>query len=115
MKKVLVVDDDKMWSGIIRRRLDGKVLVVQAFTTEEAEAIFKQDPDFAVILMDACVDGDMPDTMWLVRKMRETFKGPIIAISSSSDYRKELIRAGCDHESKKDEAAKKVLELVGAS
>ncbi|OHA66245.1 MAG: hypothetical protein A3D63_01230 [Candidatus Wildermuthbacteria bacterium RIFCSPHIGHO2_02_FULL_49_17] len=114
-KKVLVVEDDQYWSGIIRRGLKGKVLVAQAFTTEEAEAVFQESPDLAVILMDACVPGDDPNTMWLVRKMRETFTGPIIAISSNSDYRKELIQAGCDHEAEKTEAAQKVLELVGVS
>lgn len=115
MKKVLVVEDDKRWSGIIRRGLGDKVLVAQAFTTKEAEDAFEQIPDFDVILMDACVPGDDPNTMWLVEKMRETFKGPIIAISSVPEYRQELIKAGADHEAEKTEVAAKVLELVGVS
>lgn len=115
MKKVLVVEDSKQWSGLIKRALENKLLVFQAFTTEEAEVALKLHPDLAVILMDACVPGDNPNTMWLVRKMRETFKGPIIAISRVPEYRKKLIEAGCDYESEKDEAAQKVLELVGVS
>ena len=115
MKKVLVVEDDQHWSGIIRRGFGDKVLVVQAFTVEEAETVFQENPDLAAILMDACVPGDDPNTMWLVKKMRKTFTGPIIAISSNTDYRKELIQSGCDHEAEKDQVVQKVLELVGAS
>lgn len=115
MKKILIVEDDQNWSGIIRRGLGDKVLVIQAFTTEEAETVFQKNPDLALILMDACVPGDRPNTMFLVKKMRKTFSGPIIAISSLSEYRQELIKAGCDHEVEKAKAAQKVLELVGAS
>ena len=115
LKKVLVVEDNQEWSSLIRRGLGDKVLVVQAFTMEEAEAVFERHPDLAVILMDACVPGDKPNTMGLVRKMRKTFKGPIVAISNYDKYREELMRAGCDYEAEKDDVAKKVLELVGAA
>jgi CheY-like chemotaxis protein len=114
IKKVLIVEDNPTYSHMIRRNLEDKVLIAQAFTTKEAEAIFQRNPDLAVILMDACVPGDNPNTMWLVKKMRETFTGPIIAISSVSDYRKKLMEAGCNYEAMKNQAAQKVLELIDA-
>ena len=65
--------------------------------------------------MDACVPGDWPNTMPLVRKIRQTFVGPIIANSSLLEYRKKLLEAGCDYECEKGEVAKKVLELIELS
>ena len=115
MNKVPVVEDVECLAFIIKQGLEGRVLVIQAFTIKEAEAAFKEHPDLAAILMDACVPGDKPNTMRLVEEMRKTFTGPIIAISSVADYRKELMEVGCDYEAEKTEAAQKVLGLVGAS
>ena len=62
---------------------------------------------------DACVPGGEPNTPPLVQEFRRTFAGPMIAISSFSFYRRELIRAGCDHECEKDSLPKKLVEVLG--
>lgn len=114
-KKVLLVEDNRDSSDMIKEDLEGKVFVLQAFTIEEAEEIFQRHPDLAVVVMDACVPGHTINTIPLVYKMRETFMGPMIAISSEEEYREELMQAGCDHKSDKNTIAKKVLKLVGVS
>ena len=113
MPKILIVDDFKQWQNSWKRRLGDKVEILSAFTIPEADALFSANPDINLIVMDACVPGDELTTPPLVRKFRETFKGPMIAVSSDEEYRKELMRVGCDHESEKEHLPKKVLEILG--
>jgi len=114
LKKVLVVEDSETWSKIIKRGLGDKVLVLFALDMVKGAKIFRENPDIALVIMDACVPGDEPNTQILVREIRKTFSGPMIAMSSMPMYRKELLRAGCDYEvEEKEQAAKKALELLG--
>ena len=113
MKKVLIVEDEQNRYYDWHRELENKVVLIFASSFEEAEKQFTANPDIAAIVMDACVPGDWPNTPPLVRKIRETFMGPMIAISSYEKYREELLQAGCDHESTKDGMPAKVLEVLG--
>ena len=112
-KKVLIVEDEECKYDGWRRELDSKVVLLFAPSIEEAEEQFATNPDIAAIVMDACVPGDSPTTPPLVRKFRQTFMGPMIAISSFRSYSRQLIQAGCDHESTKDAMPTKVLEVLG--
>lgn len=112
-RKVLVVDNMDWVHRKFARELGEKVALLKALTLEEGEKLFGANPDICAIVMDACVPGDEPNSQWLVREIRKTFKGPIIAISSMASYREELLRAGCDHESEKDGLSKKLLEVLG--
>ncbi|MEK7645673.1 MAG: hypothetical protein AAB374_00995 [Patescibacteria group bacterium] len=89
------------------------MVIVSAFSIEEAEEQFAANPDIVAIVMDACVPGDRPTTPSLVQKLRSTFTGPMIAASSMSDYRRRLLAAGCDHESVKEEVPQMLLEILG--
>jgi len=114
--KVLIVEDDKAWSELIRRGLGDKVLILFAHSLAEGEEVFRKNLDIDLIIMDACVPGDKPNAQFLVRDIRKTFTGPIIAMSSMPTYRKVLLAAGCDYEvEEKAQAAKKALELLGIS
>jgi|SRR3989338_2547224 len=112
-KKVLVVEDEEYIYEDWRRELGNKVVLISALSIKEAEEHFTANPDIAAIVMDACVPGDEPTTLPLVRKFRETFTGPMIAISSVGSYRQELIEAGCDHESEKADLPQKLIEVLG--
>ena len=113
MLKVLIVEDEKRWQENYKQDLDDKVLIISAFTIEEAQRCFAENPDIKAIIMDACVPGDRPTTLPIVRKFRETFFGPMIAASSDPDYREDLVSAGCSHETPKWDAPKKLLEVLG--
>jgi len=112
-KKVLIVEDQECKYDRWRREFDDKVVLLFAPSIEEAEELFTANPDIAAIVMDACVPGSSPTTPPLVRKFRQTFTGPMIAISSFGSYRRQLVQAGCDHESTKDAMPAKVLEVLG--
>ena len=113
-KKVLVVEDNEMWRTVVKRGLNNKVQILFADTITKAEKIFEENSDIDLVIMDACVPGDIPNTQPLVRKIRQTFEGPMIAMSSMPPYRKQILVAGCDYEvEKKEDAGKKALELLG--
>lgn len=112
--KVLIVEDDVVFQGLLKIFLEDKVEVISAFTLAEAEQKFAADrSNFSAIVMDACLEKRTPDTLALTRKIRETFKGPMVASSASPEYQKELMKAGCDHEiCYKDDLPEKLLTIL---
>jgi CheY-like chemotaxis protein len=106
-KKILVVDDDRHSQVILTFKLveiPNKVIILRAQTLAEAKAQFDDNPDLDLIAMDACVPDPtakgyelhQPNTGPLVKYMRQTFQGPIVAVSSMfNDY---LLKAGCNHD-----------------
>ena len=111
--KVLIVDDDKQWQRtFVRAFTDKGIQVLGALTIKQAEEMFVENPDIKAVVMDACVPGDDPTTLPLTRKFRETFSGPMIAISSRDDFRRQLMAAGCDRECLKQDLPQKLCEIL---
>lgn len=103
-RTILVVEDSADWHRIYRRSFGNLGTVVIATTREEAERLFTEHRDsLALVIMDACLTEDGgPDTMLIVRKMRESgYTGIIIGASSIDEYNKLLMEAGCDVSEKK--------------
>ena len=113
MKKVLIVDDDDSWQNIYALALSDQVTIIPAFTIEDGERLFFGNLDINAIVMDACVPGASPTTTPLVKKIRQTFFGPMIAASSDSKYREILMTAGCDYQAAKGDVARKIIEILG--
>lgn len=114
MKKILIVEDLERVQNKFSDALAGKVELLQAYTLSQAITLFIEHKEtLAVIAMDACVPGDEPNSMRIVKMIRaEGFMGPMIAISSLDEYRMKLVEAGCSHECEKDRLPEQVLELV---
>lgn len=112
MPKVLIVEDFLPYYENIRIELGNRAEVLWGQTLEEGEKIFENNPDLDLIIMDACVPGQIPNAMPLVKKIIATgFKNPIIACSSM--FCMELLEAGATHEANKYDAAKLAIELLG--
>lgn len=99
---VLVVEDDidkyqSEWEWELCYRIE----FLYARTIEEARRLYRERKDIQAIAVDACVPGDNPNTMELVREIRKEFKGTIVAISSLREYRALLREAGCSQECEK--------------
>lgn len=113
-KKVLVVEDEmwrfEYWQG----KLGDRATIIGASTIEEGEELFGANPDIDVIVIDGCVPGSELNTIPLVRKFRETFKGPMIAISGNGSFREELMKVGCNREAEdKMQLHQVILETLG--
>lgn len=116
MKTVLVVEDRYDKFEMINVWLDDKVRVLHAPNLSSAERLFDENQkDIDLVIMDACVDGEKPDTMPLIRQMIATgFNGAIIANSSCFYFNDILIEAGATHKTlKKLEAGTLALQLLG--
>src|SRR3989344_7914048 len=114
MEKVLVVDDMESFHVALKHWLGGRVEVLSAYSIEEARRLFYENPDVRIILMDACVPGDKPNTLGLVHEIETSgvFCGTMIAISSSPQYRHQLVQAGCGGSCPKGQAAQMVEVLL---
>lgn len=112
-KKVLIIEDDPLWHDLWGIKLKNRVVIIKATSIEEAEERFAANPDIAAIAVDACVPGKKPTTLPLVRKIRGTFGGPMIAISGEEGYRKNLMDAGCDYQCVKKDLHKVLVEVLG--
>ena len=111
--KVLIVEDNEGWWKLWGHALHPRVRGFVAESLEKAETMLPHLSDFALIVVDACVPGDDPNSMPLVRRIRaEGYRGPIIASSSVEKFRKLLLDAGCSHEVPKEEVPRLVVELL---
>ncbi|MEK7664082.1 MAG: hypothetical protein AAB340_01370 [Patescibacteria group bacterium] len=99
MKKVLVVNDNEKIQSIVRTF--GELLsfaAIQATSLKEGKDLYDQNQDVDLIVMDGSVDNNHElDSIPLVKEMRKTYEGPILAASSNFLYNEDLIRAGCSH------------------
>jgi len=97
----------------LKRYLEKKGFqVLSALTIEDGETLFEQNKDVALIIMDACVPGNIPNTMALTQQIKQGFNGPMLATSSEAPFRKLLIKAGCTHECEKHKIIDSVLEIL---
>ena len=95
MKKILVVEDFDPYYETVKKGLAGKVEIVRAETLSEGHKLFQENPDVDLIIMDACVPGDRPNSMPLVAEIvKSGYNKPIIASSTLGSYRRKLIAVG---------------------
>jgi DNA-binding response OmpR family regulator len=114
MPKILIVEDDDVNFTNIEYYLRSKAEVLQAETLDKGESLFQNNPDIDLIIMDACIPGDSPNAMPLVKKIVDSgYDKPIIACSSESEYTKQLVAAGATHSANKGEVAQMALKLLG--
>ncbi|MFZ3020349.1 MAG: response regulator [Minisyncoccia bacterium] len=101
-KKILLVDDAQIVQMTLKalwnRQFGDEIQVISAVSAEEALEQFALHSDIALIVMDAQLKkgSDGPDTLELVKELRRTFTGPIVANSMNERYNKALVDAGCD-------------------
>lgn len=112
-KTVLVVEDDGFHHKRWQRALGDDVVLLSAFSIPQAEQLFLENPNPDAIVMDACVPGDKPTTIPLVKAIRIHFSGPIIAASADPKFREMLMAVGCDHQSNKDMLPDKLRVVLG--
>ncbi len=121
MKKVLIVEDSHGYYSRYRSDLEdltSEVQMLLAWKISQAWELFSQNSDLDVIIVDACMHSQEPDTMPLVKKIREAgYKGHIVANSNSSKNNKVLLEAGCNLEfaGDKTEMVDQLLKLIGVA
>lgn len=111
--KVLIVEDGKQHQQEYTKALQDKVELLQAFDFEDGERMFLENPDISLVVMDACIASDKPNSIRLLKKIRETFAGPIIAASADPSFRNFLVKEGCSHQAPKAQVPSLVCTILG--
>lgn len=121
--KIVIIEDDESVLGWYRRymRIYEEAFDFEAVfleTLEKAEEFLDEgshaDPNIIAIIVDgSMIPGKRSlNTLHLVRMMKG-FNGIILANSTDSDYRKQLMEEGCTHESRsKNDAIKQVIQIL---
>lgn len=117
MKRVLFVEDDDGGYFSMTKNLQEIVERFRATSCESALQLFHASRSI-ILAFDAIVwDGEVNDglTFKAIKEVRDAgFTGPMIAASSNSDWRREQLDAGCDHEViRKSFVPQKLAELLG--
>jgi len=100
MKKVLVVNDSELIQDMVRMAMGELCAILRATSLQMGRELYDQNQDVDLVVMDGCVDSSSLDSIPLVEEIRKTYKGPILAASSSFLCNEELVLAGCDCEIK---------------
>lgn len=105
---VLIADDLTEHISYYKKQLLERydISTVSATTLEQLDEVFdKFFINVDVVILDGCMPGDTLNTIDFIRHARERgFTKPIIAASSSFEYRMAMIQAGCDYETEKESA-----------
>ncbi len=101
--KVLIVEDDAGVRLRYREACPAGTEVLEADNLDMAIKLFlEHEATTDVIIVDGCVPGDEINTLPFIRSARRRgYGGTMIAASSSSLYREQMVAAGCDGQSDK--------------
>ena len=111
--KVLIVEDDTTALMRMEMNLHQHCELLTATTQDRATELFEEYlGQIDLIVMDACVPGHTINTLDLVKKIRVSYQGPIIASSSDEKLNKKLVAGGCDSGCNKNDIVEKVLETL---
>lgn len=118
LPKVLIVEDEAAYQNAYLETLKGWAEIIPVYGLQEAELLFEAHQDVSVIIMDDCLRSGVPNTLQLVKKIRESgYTGKIIATARDQEHNRLLLEAGCTHKSGKREAGMlaRVLLPAGAT
>lgn len=115
---VLIFEDHPTWQQVFASAVDADSYdVVTADSPAAGRQKFDEVRDrVALVVMDGALGGDDLNSLPLIRYIREAgYTGPMIAASGLSDYRVDMVRAGCDHSEGKDQVPGLVESLLAAA
>ena len=114
LKKVLIVDNRDDWQRRWSEALKEEAEVISAFSVAEAEEKFYTNPGIKAIVVCTCGfnDDEMPITIPLIERFRETFDGPMIGTSCELLDRASFKREGCNHVATRFSMPYKLLSIL---
>lgn len=101
--KILFVEDDKDIWLLYERDLEELGITAEtlwAVSVNQGLALIRQNPDIGIISVDGSLNGE--DGVELIKAIRSSFSGKIIAASHSGESIREMLEAGADVECKRN-------------
>lgn len=98
ISRILMIEDEESVIKAFGEVYALTAVVVTTTTLIEAEVVIDNMANtFDIVIIDACLGGNSPNTLRLPARIRETkYKGPIVGFSSEPQYLGSLKGAGCD-------------------
>jgi len=98
MSRILIIDDDAIVLSTLSVTLERQGFrVIKAKSLTEGLRAYQENPDFFAILFDGWLGGNT-DSCDLIRTIKESYGGHMIAMSSDDDTRIRQMEAGCTHD-----------------
>lgn len=98
-QKVLFIDDNKQTLETFQEGLkDTPIAVLFADSLDKARKMYADNKDVRMIFVGLCSDGFRLTIDTLVRELRASFEGPMIAVAKHWGERELLKEAGCNEE-----------------
>lgn len=112
--RILMIEDEENVIKVFCEIYGPSMVIVTATKLNEAEVLIDNTANtFDLVILDACLGGNSPNTLRLPARLRENgFKGQIIGFSSEPQYQASLKGAGCDQVCHKTEIFKVVDKLL---
>jgi hypothetical protein len=89
------------------------ISIVSANSFGATWKLFLSNPSICAIVIDVCMQGpNAQSVLELVKKIKETFTGPMIATSSASFFRDPAVEAICGHYASKDNLIKELHGIL---
>jgi len=116
-KLVLIIEDNERVSLAQKDYLESEhpsIEIMVADNIDSAKECLKiYGRGLSLIILDACLQSDKPNSMPLIAESRKYgFSGPIIASSESTDYVQILVKAGALPAEDKSDAVKIAVQLL---
>jgi len=110
----MLVEDENDWRYWMSKKFRrAGIEVIEICILDDVNPIFEKVLQTNLIVMDACVCSRRPNSMPLIKRLREAgYKNPIIAASESDKCSDLLLEAGASHKAEKREVPKLVLQLL---
>lgn len=118
-KKVLLAAHEEITHRVWVRNLElrcpfGSISIIHAFSIEDAEKKRRENPDIAVIVVEACLSGNFQETIPFVEKLQQTFKGHLIFASNVMSYRHKIHKKIEHHQTASIHSIhQRVIEVLG--
>lgn len=116
---ILIVDDEQRHLAWHQHHLanSGRT-ILSASTLDELDAAYNANrKEIVAIILDGCIPGNSITTRPFIQRVRRDmdageYTGLLVAASSSSMFRLEMVRLGCTHNFPKEFAAERTLHLL---
>jgi hypothetical protein len=117
-RKVLLIAKEeqthKTWIRDLEMRCRfGSVTLRNAFSVEEAERTLKANTNISLIVIEACVAGNIGNTLPFVEKLRENFRGHVILVSNVVGYRNKVAHTEHHHTASHHTLTNRVIRVLG--
>lgn len=102
-RRLLIVNQNIALIEQWKKEMGVRFHVEGALSLEEAQYAIDQQPPFTLIAIESFEEEAVLHAVPFIRRLRLTYKRPIIAIAGSDKHQVQMIHAGCNASTRQDQ------------